>query len=290
MANQRWSASRFSCWESCRTKYKLCYIDELVVTGKEIAVQEKGLAFHQIAELMNSQMTLEELTKKAKEILNDTTFDQEKYPVIKAIPRFYMWWQEYVTKWEQEGYVVTKEAWEYSALEKKSIVGAIDVLLINETTKEAIIVDFKTGSTAKIAGYEDQLMLYAYMIKNRLKTKYNKIKTYLFFPLAGLKDEDLENPESTRKLMLKTFKQLIFTEDQVKEMLEHHKDIIQSSLKENWEQFDLEKNANMSYGCSWCDFLGHPTYCPASYKANFRFSRKCKVMTKEQLKEQEKNQ
>jgi len=288
MANPRYSASRFGCFSSCLTKYKLVYIDELVVTGKEIAVQAKGLAFHHIAEFMDSTKTLEELTAKAKEILEGETFDQEKYPVIKAIPRFYMWWHEYITKWEAEGFTLAKEQWEYSAIDKKSIVGAMDIQLVNEATKEAIIIDFKTGATAKIDGYENQLMLYAYMMKNKLKTKYNKIRTYAFFPMAALKDEDIDNPESTRKYMLKAFKQLIFTEDQVKDMLDHFKIVIKKTDEEDWSNLDLLKNATMSYSCSWCDFCGHPKLCPATYQAGFKFPRKCKVMTKAELKELEK--
>jgi len=281
--NPRWSASRFGAYNSCRTKYLLTYIWQLVVIGKDIDVQEKGLAFHQIAEFMDSTKTLEDLKNHAATILEGYDFDQEKYPVIKAIPRFYLFWNEIIKPYEEQGFTVTKESWEYSAINKKSVVGAMDLLLINEVTKEAVIIDFKTGSTAKINGYENQLMLYAYMIKNKLKTKYDKIKTYAFFPMAGLKDEDVDDIESTRKFMLKTFKQLIFTEDQVKDMISEYTSLIKASENEDWDNLDLEQNASMAYHCNWCSFAGHPDYCPTTYKAGVRFARSNKIMTKEQL-------
>jgi len=283
MANARWSASRFNCYKGCKVNYLNTYIRELVVLGKESELQTKGLSFHEIAELMDSKKTLKQITKIAEKVLKEYSFDQEKYPVIKAIPKFYMFWQEYVKKWEEQGFKIFKEQWEYSSLEKKSIVGALDLLLINEETKEAIIIDYKSGGTAKISGYEGQLLLYAYMIKNRLKTKYDKIKMYVFFPLAGLKDED-GTEETSHKLMLKSLKEFIFSEDDVKNILEEFKGIIKSSDEEDWENLDLEKNSNMSFACSWCAFAGHPVYCPTSNKAGVLFPRKAKVITKEEAK------
>jgi len=290
MANPRYSASRFGCFDSCKLKYKWVYVDEFVAVGKQAELATKGLAFHEIAEAMDSSKSIDDLNDIAKGILEGMEFDQEKYPVIKAIPRFFLWWQEYIRKWESEGFVLEKESWQYSALEGKSIVGAIDVLLINESTKEVIIIDFKTGSTAKVAGYENQLLLYAYMMKNKLKTKYDKIKTYLFFPLAGLKDEDVDNPDSVKKMMLKTFKEMIFSEDDVKDVLNNFKKIIKESDTTDWENLDLVQNSNMSFACSWCDFCGHPEYCPVTYKSGMRFPRKAKIMTKAELKELQKNE
>jgi len=289
MANHRYSASRFGTYSSCLTKYKLTYIDELVVTGRESDLQEKGLAFHEIAEQMDSKKTIKKLNKLAESILEEKNIDQEKYPVAKAIPRFYMWWHEYIKKWESEGYVLFKENWEYNSLSGKALCGAIDMLLVKEDTKDVVIIDFKTGSKANIAGYENQLLLYVYMVGKRLKIKdkdlANKIKTYLFFPLAGIKEEDIDNPESTKKFMNKSFKQLIFTPEDVDNVIKQFTDIVIKSEETNWEELDLEKNATMSFGCSWCPFLGHPTYCPASYKNGFKFPRKAKIMTKTEFKE-----
>jgi hypothetical protein len=284
--NNRWSASRFGTWLGCKQKYKLVYNDELVVIGRDAEVATKGLAFHEIAEHMDSTKTEADLYEMAKEVLGTKDFDQEKYPVIKAIPRFYMWWQEYVKKYEDQGYTLYRENWENSKLDDKPLVGAIDVLLINEKTKDVRIYDYKTGSTAKIAGYENQLLLYVYMIAKRLGiSDYSKLQTYLFFPLAGLKDENNEDPKkTTEKMMLKTMKQLIFTEQDVNDVITNFKNIINETESIDWDKWDAVQNATMSFACSFCSFVGHSKHCPLSYASNCRFPRKAVVMTKEEAK------
>jgi hypothetical protein len=284
--NPKWSASRFGTWLGCKQKYKLNYIDELVVVGRDAEVTTKGLSFHQIAENMDSSKTEADLYKMAQEVLGTFDFDKEKYPVIKAIPRFYMWWQEYIKKYEDQGYTLYRENWENSKIDDQPLVGAIDVLLINEKTNDVRIYDYKTGSTAKISGYENQLLLYVYMIAKRLGiTDYSKIQTYLFFPLAGLKDEDNDDPKkTTEKMMLKTMKQLVFSEQDVKDVITNFEGIIKETGKIDWKNFDPVQNATMSFACSFCGFVGHPKHCPLSYQSNCRFPRKATVMTKEESK------
>ena len=161
-------------------------------------------------------------------------------------------------------------------------------MLINEATKEAYIIDYKTSAHPRIAGYENQLLLYAYMIKNKLNTTFDKIKTYLFFPLANLKEEDISNEESIRTNMLKTYNELKFTENQVLDVVDNFVQIIRKSNSEKWAEFDLDKNASMGFYCSFCDFLGHPKYCPATYANGFKFPRKAKVLTKEEQRQKKK--
>ena len=286
--NPRWSASRFGSFTSCKTKYFLNYIASMVVEGRASELAVKGIAFHEIAEFMDSSKSLAGLTEHAKKLLVDFDFDQEKYPVIKSIPRFYMWWQEYIVPLEKKGFKVHKEQWENSSLDDAPVVGAVDLLLINEATKEAYIIDYKTSAHPRIAGYENQLLLYAYMIKNKLNTTFDKIKTYLFFPLANLKEEDISNEESIRTNMLKTYKELKFTENQVLDVVDNFVQIIRKSNSEKWAEFDLDKNASMGFYCSFCDFLGHPKYCPATYANGFKFPRKAKVLTKEEQRQKKK--
>lgn len=276
--NPKWSASRFSSYLGCKNKYFLSYIANLQVSGRDAEVQTKGLAFHEIAEEMNSTITLEQLLEITNKKIDNFNYDKEKYPIEKAIPKFFMFWQEYVKPLEEKEFTYQKEIWINDILANSKITGAIDLLLINKETKEAVIFDYKTGQTAKIDGYENQLMLYAYAIKNQLNTTFDKIKTYLFFPLAGLKD-DLSSEDLIRKSMMKSLKQLIYTEDQLDEMINQYKSIITESAITKWSEFDLETNATMDYGCTWCGFLGS-RFCPTSQKQGFIFPRKGKIFQK----------
>jgi hypothetical protein len=286
MSNQRWSASRFSTYQGCRQKYKLVYENELVVTGRESDLAQKGLSFHEIAEFMDSSKSEEDLFNHAKQVLEIADFDQEKYPVIKSIPRFYLWWQTYIQPKINDGWTLSKECWENSKIDSKDLVGAIDCLLISPDKKSVIIIDYKTASTAKAEGYKDQLLLYAWMVAKRLKIKkYENIQCYVFFPLAGLKEEDNSNPKKTTEIMMqKTMKQILFTEDDVNEVVSKFKNIIDETENIDWNLWDPEKNSSMNFTCSWCPFLGHIEYCPTSHNAGFHFPRRAKVMTKEESK------
>lgn len=289
--NSRWSASRFGTYLGCKQKYRLTYIDDLVVIGRDSPLATKGLAFHEIAEQMNSSRTIEDLNKIAESVLQEKNFDKEKYPVSKAIPRFYYWWKEYVSKYENQGFKVYRENWENGKIKDQPLTGAIDMLLINDNTKEVKIYDYKTGSQAKIAGYENQLLLYAYMVAKRLNIPENeisdKISTYLFFPLAGLKDEELTDEKIAEKMMLKTMKQLVFTNEDVSNVISSFEKIVEDSDSMDWNTTNAESIATMSYACSFCSFCGHIKLCPASHKSGLMFPRKAKVFTKQQLKEME---
>jgi len=287
MPSPRWSASRFGSWLGCKQKYKLTYQDELVVLNREAEVTVKGLTFHEIAEEMESSKTEKDLFELAEKILATKEFDKEKYPVIKAIPRFYLWWQEYIKKYEDQGFKLYKENWENSKLKDQPLVGAIDILMINDKTNEVRIYDFKTAATAKINGYENQMLLYAYMIAKRLKiTDFSKIQLYLFFPLADLKSEDENNPKKTaEKMMLKNMKQLVFTEEDVNRVVELFESIIKETSEIDWNNWNIRANCSMSYACSFCSFVGHKEYCPVSYDSGCRFPRKAQVLPKNLVKE-----
>jgi hypothetical protein len=269
----------------------LTYERELVVVGREAELAQKGLSFHQIAEAMDSTKTEQDLYDLAKKILDDSTFDQEKYPVIKSIKRFYLWWQVYIKAYENAGWTLYKETWENGKLVDKPLVGAIDCLLVAPDKKSAIIIDYKTAATAKADSYKDQLLLYAWMVAKRLHIDdYTNVKCYVFFPLAGLKDEDENDSKKTAEVMMyKMMKQILFTNQDVEAVVSNCENIIKDADNLNLENWDSQKNATMSFSCSFCPFLGNKEYCPESYAHSFRFPRKAKVYTKTELKALEKN-
>jgi hypothetical protein len=282
--NNRWSYSRFSTYSSCKNKYFLTYIKELIVIGKESELADKGLSFHEIAEQMNSQISYEDLIEIAKKDLAGRAFDQEKYPVLKAIPRLYQYWQEFIILYEQTGFKLYKENWERGIIGGKNIVGALDTLLINEETKEVRIYDFKTGKTANTSGYKNQLLLYAYLIGKRLGiTDFaSKIKLFVFFPLAGLLDEETTDETVAKKMANKMMKQIVYSNEDVQENILNFEIIIAEDAKTDWENQDPMKTAQMSYACSWCNFAGSKQHCPVSYMSGCRFPRSAKIMTKEE--------
>jgi hypothetical protein len=286
MSNPRFSASRFSAFKGCRQKYKLTYKDELVVIGKAADVTEKGLAFHSIAEEMSTNMTEEDLLQVASNIINEREFDKEKYPVIKSVPRLVYWWNYFVKPLEESGYEVRKEVWYNDVLAGAPVTGAVDCLIINEKEKKAEIIDYKTANTPNASSYKNQLMFYAYLVGKQMgltmEETAENIGTSIFFPLAGL-DKDVD--ETTMKdNTLKNMKRVLFTVDQMKEVVESFENIIKEDQQIDWDSITPSEGCQISYICNFCSFAGHPDYCPVTYKNGIYFPRSSKVVTKEESK------
>lgn len=286
--NPKYSASRIGTYHSCLQKYKLSYVDELVVLGREYDVQEKGLVFHKIAEETQPGESLESVTERALKAIETANFDKEKYPLEKAIPVFYYWWQEYVEKYLAQGFEIFKEEWKNAEIDGTPLCGAIDVLMVNKETKEVRIYDYKTGSKAHLDGYENQLMLYTWMMAKELgipdEELTQKIKCYLFYPIAGVKTFDVSDEKKIEKYALKNTLQLSYTVNDIHSFIDSLKDIIRDTNERDWQNLDPIVNSEIGFSCSFCAFCGHPTYCPATYKADLRFPRSARVVTKEEAK------
>lgn len=291
--NLKYSASRFSTYSSCLQKYKLTYIDELVVANREFSVQKKGLVFHSIAEHTEIDDTYEDVYKKAEATIKEfgmTDEELEKYPILNAIPSFYFWWQKYVVdKVKNEGYVLNKECWENGTLNKAPLTGALDVCLINEQEKKFVILDYKSGSSAKLSeGYCNQLLLYVYMLAQKYQIPENELtdrfRCYLFYPLAGIKNIDISDSAKVEKLALKNTLEYKFTLDDYHKLISDFSSIIDKTNETNWEDLDQVQSSNLSFSCSFCSFCGHPKYCKLSYDSGLFFPRSAKVMTKEEYK------
>jgi hypothetical protein len=293
MANKNYSASRFGTFKDCLQKYKLTYIDELVVENREFSVQKKGLVFHKIAEETQVGESYDSIYKRAEnEIASSgmTNEELEKYPLLKAIPGFYFWWQTYVENAvNNEGYSLFKEQWENSELNGEPLVGALDVCLINEKEKKFKILDYKSGSSAKLSdGYKNQLLLYVYMLAKKYNIPTNELtdrfKCYLFYPLAGIKTVDVNNKEAIQKLALKNTLEYKFTVDDYNDLVTEFSKIINETKTKDWSALDPLEAANLSFSCSFCGFCGHPKYCKLSYDSGLTFPHSAKVMTKEESK------
>lgn len=290
--NPNYSASRFSTYNQCLLKYKYSYIDDLVVVGREFAVQKKGTVFHQIAEETQIGESYDSVKARAEALVNKELSKEEleKYPVMNAIPGFYFWWQTYVEPYVKDGYKLYKEQWERGELDGAPIVGALDVCLVNEEKKLFRIYDYKTGSAAKISdGYKNQLLLYVYMLSKKYDVPEDEItkrfECYLYYPLTkDIRDIDINDEEKIKKLTLKNTLRCIFTDDEYQNTLKSFRKIIADTKSKDWASLDQMKDGNMSFSCSYCQFCGHPRYCTLTNKAGMTFPHSAKIMTKDEAK------
>lgn len=290
--NPNYSASRFSTYNQCLLKYKYSYIDDLVVVGREFAVQKKGTVFHQIAEETQIGESFDSVKARAEALVNKELSKEEleKYPVMNAIPGFYFWWQTYVEPYVKDGYKLYKEQWERGELDGAPIVGALDVCLVNEEKKLFHIYDYKTGSAAKISdGYKNQLLLYVYMLSKKYDVPEDEItkrfECYLYYPLTkDIRDIDINDEEKIKKLTLKNTLRCIFTDDEYQNTLKSFRKIIADTKSKDWASLDQMKDGNMSFSCSYCQFCGHPRYCALTNKAGMTFPHSAKIMTKDEAK------
>ena len=322
--SNKYSASRFSCRSSCLQKYKLSYILGIKIEGREFDVQQKGLAFHKIAEETSIDDTLEQITERGLKTLAEHSYDKEKYPVERSFPVFYKWWQKYVVDLvKNQHYELFKEHWENSSIGGAPLCGAIDVLcfkgpviktneinenLINlgnglaqvkyefiqgdpktgdntpykEFIKDKEIVskaqvrvyDYKTGSSVHLEGYENQLLLYGYMIGKQLGYSAQDIidnfKFYLFYPLVGIKTR-MATDEKVTARMLKDVIEYKFSVDEYNNTLLAFERAIQDDQTKDWDSMDPKMNANISFSCGYCQYCGHPDLCPLSAASGLEF-------------------
>ena len=297
--NPKYSASRFGCYKGCLLKYKLTYIDELTDNGtrpSELAV--KGIVFHKIAEETQIGESFESINERAKKVIDSYEYDKEKYPVDKAVPRFYYFWKTYIEKCVSEGYELYKEEWKNDTIAGEPLCGAIDLLLINkqnlQNDKPAVIIfDYKSGSSAKIGNYSEQLTLYAWMMARELGIKEEdipkKIKSFLFFPLAGIKKADDSTEEKMKINTLKNILEYKFSLSEIRTTICSFEKIVEATKAKDWAKIDPLKDSNVDFGCTFCCFCGHPKYCPTTFNAGLTFPHSAKIKTKQEWKEESEN-
>lgn len=292
--NPKYSASRFGCYKGCLLKYKYTYVDELTDNGtRPFDLATKGLVFHKIAEETQVGESFDSIMERAKKVIDAHEYDKEKYPVEKSIPRFHYFWKNYVEKYVNEGYELYKEQWKNDTIAGEPLCGAIDLLLVNKSNLEndkpaVLIYDYKSGSSAKIGDYSNQLTLYAYMMARELGIKIEdipkKIKSFLFFPLAGLKNADDSTEEKMIKNTLKNILEYKFSVADFKSTISAFEMIVNDTKSRDWSLIDPIKDSKVEFGCSFCCFSGHPKYCPVTYNAGVFFPHSAKIKTKQEWK------
>jgi RecB family exonuclease len=264
---KNWSASRVATYKTCKLQYKYKYIDEIYpVEDYSAEAASKGTSFHEIAEFMDSSKSYEDLVAFAKSHLENADFDTEKYPIIKTMPRFWEFWEHRIKQSEALGFTLSKENWEHFTIADTKFVGAIDVLLINKSTGEVKIYDYKSGGTAKVSDdYKRQLTIYALAIGQRLgydiPTIVKKISTFLFFPLAKIENEEATDSTVARTAMLKSIKELKLRIEDLTSLVEELRVLIAESNSSKWDELKTD-DASIGFYCSWCPYLGSiPEQC-----------------------------
>lgn len=126
----KWSYSRISTYDSCLLKYYYTYVkpyDPSIPANTEQA--DKGKCFHETAEQMESGKSVEEMKQILESKIAEYHVDRTKYAEDEAFNRFMLFWPEYVTAKEKEGYIAKKEFTFKANIDNALYTGNLDLSL-----------------------------------------------------------------------------------------------------------------------------------------------------------------
>ncbi len=84
----------------------------------------------------------------------------------------------------------------------------------------------------------------------------DKVKLFVFFPLAKVDDLEMTDEQLCIKNAMKNFKQIEYTVDDIKSVVEKFKNYIKESDQFDWDNNINESSGETSFACSFCDFCG----------------------------------
>lgn len=250
----KWSASRVGTYCNCKLQYKYNYIEKWRSSdtlGNEYA--EKGLCFHETAELYHTGMTDEECFKILDDKIKEHNVDISKYPERTAVERFLKFWKIFVEPKELTGYTVKKESWANGTIDNNSMCGALDLLL--ERPDSIIIVDYKTATTTATSKYKNQQVLYAYL-KGKEHNWTNEeiaqnVKIYIFFPFG--KVNELLPIEMQANSCIKELK---YTATDIETVInDHYIKNINESKEMDWSTI-TSSDGTVGFTCNFCQYAG----------------------------------
>lgn len=250
----KWSASRVGTFCDCKLKYKYNYIDKWRssdTAGNEFA--EKGLCFHETAELYQTGMTDEECYNILDSKIKEHNVDVNKYPEKMAVDRFLAFWKKFVAPKELTGYEVKKESWTNGVIDNNNFCGALDLLL--ERPDSVIIYDYKTCTTIAASKYKNQQVLYAYL-KGQEHGWTNEeivknVKLNIFFPFGKVNETlplDMQANSCTKELK--------YTVADIEAVInDHFIKHINESKQTDWSTI-TPSDGVVSFGCNFCQYAG----------------------------------
>lgn len=258
----KFSASRISCFASCKLKYKFQYVDNFTRypdSSNEFA--DKGLCVHETVEKYNSNMSKEELFEILEQNIKKYNIDTEKYPVKYGIERFLVFWDNFIQPLINEGYVIKQEGWINGIIARTPFYGALDLYLEKQGDENSVtyIIDYKTGKSMQPNSYKNQQLLYAYLKGKEKNWDYDTIvkrtKIIIFYPLGEEKTKRWEVYSNEEKALLSA-KEIVFDKNDLKKVIEDY--YIKNLLEINKINFDTLTNdtGNIGHDCSYCPFSG----------------------------------
>lgn len=273
MASHKYSYSRLGCFNDCKRKYFLKYVEGWSVEkGTQVMsdVTAKGLAIHSIFE--NYEPTWDETRILAEIAKYEEMYKEGKayFPLEPKVRKFIDFYADKVKPHLEKGQV-KKETWLEGEVAGEQFCGAID-LLVEHGDGTADIVDYKSAKTPTASNYRGQLLLYVYMYAKMtgipIEGIEKKVGISVFFPFSA---------GETAKECLKTIR---YKSEEVLANVAK----IEAELAEirgaDWEKDKDPLEVTLKNTCSWCEFCGHGDFCPITYKAGLRLPRGVKFVQK----------
>lgn len=297
----KWSYSRISTYDACMLKYYYRYVmpyDPNQEANTEAA--HKGSCFHEMAEQMESGKSLEEMQEVLEAKIVEHNVDRTKYSEDEAFRRFMLFWPEYVTKKEAEGYITRKEFTFKSNIDDHLYTGNLDLSLYkykeDGTLDKVLIYDYKSPKSSSASSYKKQIVLYAYMVGQTQgwtsQQIYDNIECYIFFPFSEQKKgNDYDN-------MLASVKRVNYKPEDVDEVIKHNISVVREADNIPWNTIDIPNLGTYTkFSCSYCPYLGaiedkstgFPG-CNCSYNMGFRQMRGLKFNLREGYKKPAENE
>ena len=310
VAAPKWSYSRISTFDTCLLKYYYRYVNPFDPNQEaNTEAAHKGSCFHEMAEQMESGKSLEAMQEVLEAKIVEHNVDRTKYSEDEAFRRFMLFWPEYVTKKEAEGYVTRKEFTFKSNIDNHLYTGNLDLSLYkykpDGSLEHAIIFDYKSPKSSSAASYKKQIVLYAYMVGQTQgwdsQQIYDNIDCFIFFPFSDQKhDNDYDN-------MLASVKRVNYKPEDVDEVIKHNISIVREADSLPWDTCDIPNLGSYTkFGCDYCPYLGSIEDkttgfpgCKCSYDRGFRQNRGLKFESRlkkeaekaaENLKKKEANE
>ena len=260
---RKFSYSRIGCFKDCPRKYQLKYVTGINVdqeTQTLSDVSAKGLAFHEFAEHYDPKWTEEEILAQIRHYEEEYPEGKAFYPLEPRVRKFIDMFKEKALPFEKG---IFRETWLNGTIAGEEFCGAID-LLIEHGDGKVDIIDYKSAKTAQASKYKGQLLLYAYLYAKMKDRPIDDIENWLtltvFFPF---------NEEESYE---KCFKKLRLKGADVMENVKEIEEKLLAIKARDWSNVD-PMDVHLDSTCAWCEFLGHPEYCPITYKAGYRVPR-----------------
>lgn len=296
MAN--WSSSRVGTYEGCPLKYYYSYVRPFRSNVPVNTVYaDKGSALHETVEKYYTEMSKDELLQileekcKAWNIINDNPenyteeefnkkYTEEERPRVynetAGIDRFLLFWKEFIQPKQENGWIVKQEGEVKKEICGEPFIGKLDLYLESPDGKEFIVYDYKTGKSINASDYKFQQVLYAYLLGLdkgwTIEETASRVRLYIFGPLAEQKKPITDNDK-----MLASVKQIKYTAEEMKELIDSYIHIISEIKSIDWQEVDPTLLGKESYSCRWCQFLGSiPNKetgfcgCKCTYEKGFR--------------------